>query len=139
MKYTVKVNKVRKNEGNLRGFATVVFGESFKITNIAILENSNGNLIHKIALPVQPVDKNQKHYGYHIEQNQAWDRIVHRPAPEPRHIINQHKQYLRPDRLSYQNPRQACPPDNRIPQCHSHISDSSDGDQGPPYFNLLIR
>ena len=33
MKYTVKVNKVRKNEGNLRGFATVVFGESFKITN----------------------------------------------------------------------------------------------------------
>ena len=24
MKYTVKVNKVRKNEGNLRGFATVV-------------------------------------------------------------------------------------------------------------------
>ena len=27
MKYTVKVNKVRKNEGNLRGFATVVFGK----------------------------------------------------------------------------------------------------------------
>mgnify|MGYP007056398247 CR=1 FL=1 len=24
MKYTVKVHKVRKNEGNLRGFATVV-------------------------------------------------------------------------------------------------------------------
>ena len=44
MKYIVKVNKVRKNEGNLRGFATVVFGKSFKITNIAILENSNGNL-----------------------------------------------------------------------------------------------
>lgn len=33
MKYTVKVNKVRKNEGNLRGFATVVFGELFKITD----------------------------------------------------------------------------------------------------------
>ena len=33
MKYTVKVNKVRKNEGSLRGFATVVFGESFKVTN----------------------------------------------------------------------------------------------------------
>ena len=38
MKYTVKVNKVRKNEGNLKGFATVVLGKSFKITNIAILE-----------------------------------------------------------------------------------------------------
>lgn len=49
MKYTVKVNKVRKNEGNLRGFATVVFGKSFKITNIAILENSNGNLF--VSMP----------------------------------------------------------------------------------------
>ena len=49
MKYTVKVNKVRKNEGNLRGFATVVFGESFKVTNIAILENSEGNLF--VSMP----------------------------------------------------------------------------------------
>lgn len=49
MKYTVKVNKVRKNEGSLRGFATVVFGESFKVTNIAILENSNGNLF--VSMP----------------------------------------------------------------------------------------
>ena len=49
MKYTVKVNKVRKNEGSLRGFATIVFGESFKVTNIAILENSNGNLF--VSMP----------------------------------------------------------------------------------------
>lgn len=49
MKYTVKVNKVRKNEGTLRGFATIVFGESFKVTNIAILENSNGNLF--VSMP----------------------------------------------------------------------------------------
>ena len=49
MKYTVKVNKVRKNEGSLRGFATVVFGKSFKVTNIAILENSNGNLF--VSMP----------------------------------------------------------------------------------------
>ena len=49
MKYTIKVNKVRKNEGNLRRFATVVFGESFKVTNIAILENSNGNLF--VSMP----------------------------------------------------------------------------------------
>ena len=49
MKYTVKVNKVRKNEGSLRGFATVVFEESFKVTNIAILENSNGNMF--VSMP----------------------------------------------------------------------------------------
>lgn len=49
MKYTVKVNKVRKNKGDLRGFATVVFGESFKVTNIAILENSEGNLF--VSMP----------------------------------------------------------------------------------------
>lgn len=39
MKYSVKVNEVKEKEGNLRGFATVVFGDCFKITNIAILEN----------------------------------------------------------------------------------------------------
>lgn len=49
MKYTIRVNKVRKNEGNLRGFAAVVFGESFKITNIAILENSKGKLF--VSMP----------------------------------------------------------------------------------------
>ena len=40
MKYSIKVNEVRGKEGsNIKGFATVVFGDSFKITNIAILEN----------------------------------------------------------------------------------------------------
>lgn len=42
MKYSVKVNEVKAKEGkesNIRGFATVVFGDLFKITNIAILEN----------------------------------------------------------------------------------------------------
>lgn len=40
MKYSIKVNEVKSKEGNLKGFATVVLGDSFKITNIAILENS---------------------------------------------------------------------------------------------------
>lgn len=40
MKYSIRVNEVKNKEGNLKGFATVVFGDSFKITNIAILENS---------------------------------------------------------------------------------------------------
>lgn len=41
MKYTIKVNEVKKQDGNVKGFATVVFGDSFKITNIAILENKD--------------------------------------------------------------------------------------------------
>lgn len=44
MKYSINVNEVKQKEGkesNIRGFATVVFGDSFKITNIAILENKN--------------------------------------------------------------------------------------------------
>lgn len=39
MKYSIRVNEVKNKEGNIRGFATVVFGNSFKVTNIAILEN----------------------------------------------------------------------------------------------------
>ena len=47
MKYSIKVNEVRAKEGsNIKGFATVVFGDSFKITNIAILENKDkGELV----------------------------------------------------------------------------------------------
>ena len=39
MKYSVRVNEVKNMDGNIRGFATVVFSEAFKVTNIAILEN----------------------------------------------------------------------------------------------------
>ena len=41
MKYAIKVNEVKKENGNVKGFATVVFGDSFKITNIAIVENKD--------------------------------------------------------------------------------------------------
>ena len=42
MKYSIRVNEVRgKESSNVKGFATVVFGDSFKITNIAILENKD--------------------------------------------------------------------------------------------------
>lgn len=33
---------VRKREGNIRAFASVVFEESFKVSNIAVIENKNG-------------------------------------------------------------------------------------------------
>lgn len=39
MKYTIKVNEVKKQDSNVKGFATVVFGDSFKIANIAIVQN----------------------------------------------------------------------------------------------------
>lgn len=49
MKYSIRVNEVRGKEGsNVKGFATVVFGDSFKITNIAILENKDKEDIEKI-------------------------------------------------------------------------------------------
>lgn len=49
MEYTVKVNAVRSNESNICGFATVVFGDSFKIKNIAILRSREQNLF--VSMP----------------------------------------------------------------------------------------
>ncbi len=40
MKYAISANQVKNSEGSVRGFASIVFGDSFKITNIAILENA---------------------------------------------------------------------------------------------------
>ena len=40
MKYAINVNPVKGSEGSIRGFASLVFGDAFKITNIAILENA---------------------------------------------------------------------------------------------------
>lgn len=39
MKYSINVTEAKNQEGNVKGFATLVFCDSFKITNIAILEN----------------------------------------------------------------------------------------------------
>lgn len=39
MKYSISATESKNQEGNVRGFANLVFGDSFKITNIAILEN----------------------------------------------------------------------------------------------------
>lgn len=51
MKYSIKVNEVKSKEGsNIRGFATVVFGDSFKITNVAILENKEKNQLF-VSMP----------------------------------------------------------------------------------------
>ena len=50
MKYTIKVNEVQGTDSHIKGFATVVFGGAFKISNIAILENKeNGSLF--VSMP----------------------------------------------------------------------------------------
>ena len=38
----ITVNQLEKREGNIRAFASVVFEESFKVSNIAVIENKNG-------------------------------------------------------------------------------------------------
>ena len=58
MKYSIKVNEVRAKDGsNIKGFATVVFGDSFKITNIAILENKEKG---ELRLRQQELEKPEK-------------------------------------------------------------------------------
>lgn len=39
MKYSIRVNEVKKEDSDVS--VTVVFGDSFKITNIAIVENKD--------------------------------------------------------------------------------------------------
>lgn len=41
MEYSIKVNETKNRNSSVRGFAQVVFGDSFKVTNIVILENSD--------------------------------------------------------------------------------------------------
>lgn len=49
MNYTVKINEVNDKESNVKAFATVVFGDSFKICNIAVVKNKEGNLF--VSMP----------------------------------------------------------------------------------------
>lgn len=49
MEYTIKVNVV-KNKENIKGFASIVFGDSMKITNVAILEKKDKSGLY-LAMP----------------------------------------------------------------------------------------
>lgn len=42
MEYSIKLNAVNNTEKSVKAFATLTFGESFKITNIAVLTNNEG-------------------------------------------------------------------------------------------------
>ena len=49
MRYSINVNIINGSD-NLKGFATVVFGDSFKITNIAILNNPEKDQLY-VTMP----------------------------------------------------------------------------------------
>lgn len=49
MRYEVNVNAIKKPEGSLRGFASVVFEDCLKVSNIAIVENKDGELF--VSMP----------------------------------------------------------------------------------------
>lgn len=45
MGYSIQLNAVNNPDKSVRAFATVVFGDSFKVTNVAVLEGSKGNFV----------------------------------------------------------------------------------------------
>ena len=45
MEYSIQLNAVNNPEKSVRAFATVVFGDSFKVTNVAVLEGSKGAFV----------------------------------------------------------------------------------------------
>lgn len=49
MKYSINVNAVNNQESSVKAFATLTFGDSFKITNIAVLENGEGKVF--VSMP----------------------------------------------------------------------------------------
>ena len=45
MEYSIQLNAVNNPQKNVRAFASIVFGDSFKVTNVAVLEGSKGNFV----------------------------------------------------------------------------------------------
>ena len=41
MRYAITVNEVKGSNNGLKGFASITFGDSFKITNVAIMQNQD--------------------------------------------------------------------------------------------------
>jgi DNA-binding cell septation regulator SpoVG len=58
MKYTIKVNELNK-ESNIKAMASVVFGDNFKVGNIAIVERRDGELF--VAMPQFRSNSKDKH------------------------------------------------------------------------------
>lgn len=57
MEYSIKLNAVNNPEKSVRAFATVTFGDCFKITNIAVVEGREKEFV---AMPSYMVKQNGK-------------------------------------------------------------------------------
>ena len=49
MEYSIKLNGVKNSEKNVKAFATVTFGDVFKVTNIAVVKRKDGGVF--VAMP----------------------------------------------------------------------------------------
>ena len=62
MRYAITVNEVKGSNNGLKGFAALTFGDSFKITNVAIMQNQDtGELF--VSMPrykTNEKDENEK-------------------------------------------------------------------------------
>lgn len=60
MKYSVNVNVLEQPVSNVKGFASVVFADQFKVSNIAIVENKNGELF--VSMPRYASSKDSEYH-----------------------------------------------------------------------------
>lgn len=60
MNYEIMVNQLENTEGSIRAFASVVFEESFKVSNIAVIENKDGQCF--VSMPRYASSKDDSGY-----------------------------------------------------------------------------
>lgn len=58
--YSIKVNVLENSESNVKGLASVVFADSFKVSNIAIVENKKGEFF--VSMPRYASSKDQEYH-----------------------------------------------------------------------------
>ena len=63
MNYEITVNQLNKGDGNIRAFASVVFAESFRVSNIAVIENKEGQCF--VSMPRYASSKDDSGYKGH--------------------------------------------------------------------------
>ncbi len=52
MEYSIQLNAVNNPDKSVRAFATLVFGDSFKVTNVAVLEGSKNPVYKDVCNPI---------------------------------------------------------------------------------------
>lgn len=61
MEYSIQLSAANNINNHVKAFASVVFGDSFKVTNIAVLENKEGkNFVAMPAFQTKEVDGNNR-------------------------------------------------------------------------------